>query len=41
MRLLNLFIKRDEASVEPEATEKREESVVEKESTGENLIKAL
>ena len=41
MRLLNLFIKRDEASVEPEATEKADESVVETESTGDILLKAL
>ena len=41
MRLLDLFIKRDEASVEPEKVEKADESIVESESTGDILLKAL
>lgn len=41
MRLLDLFIKRDEASVEPETVEKADESIVESESTGDILLKAL
>ncbi len=41
MGLLDLFIKRDEASVEPDKTEKADESVVETESTGDILLKAL
>ena len=41
MRLLDLFIKRDEASVEPEKVEKADENIVESESTGDILLKAL
>lgn len=41
MGLLDLFIKRDEASVEPDKIEKADESVVETESTGDILLKAL